>query len=113
VSDDRRIEALARRLETSLRSETVMIHGKRPTHAEVREHQRRCVLTLSDGTIWRYYNDSNYWESQSGALVGRFSERPCRADRAPLTPEDLDGIRRLKHFAVTHAALDPRPEDSR
>lgn len=64
-----------------------------------REFERASVLTLSDGTIWRYYNISNLWECCTGPLHGRFASAPVRGDRSSLAETDALRAREVKHVS--------------
>ena len=78
-----------------------------------REFERANILTLSDGTIWRYANVGNTWECITGALHGRFAGSPVLADRAPLTAVDAFNVQRVKYISrlCTMMSLDQARDD--
>lgn len=83
------------------------------TRAEVNQRarawERNTMLTLSGGSIWRYYNGSDLWECLVGPLRGCFGHRPTNEPRRgrvrgdgetpPLTPEDQAAIKRVRAYA--------------
>ena len=70
----------------------------------LRAWERAMLFTLSDGGIWRYYNVSDMWECFSGGMKERFSDKPVRADRAPLTAADQAHIDRIRLYASAPGA---------